>query len=208
MGFAMNRQGGEGGTSLPRSLALQAGGEANRAGSADGEALLHLAVCAQLLSEKSAGESAGEARLAFRHQLLQEYFAARRLLEMHRRGQDIAAILSVPWQLWQFRPRRLGKDEPLEEPPTCGWEEAAPMAASLAGSAAARLCRAVARANLPLAGRCLAEADAEREDLRDLAGELRGSLLARQRSRRAHLRARIAAGLALGELRHPELLPQ
>lgn len=82
------------------------------------------------------------------------------------------------------------------------------MAAGLAGKDTARLVAAVGRHNLPLAGRCLAQAGPEWADLEALVETTRAGLLARQRSPAAHVRARIAAGLALGELGHPDLPPR
>ncbi|MBM3855837.1 MAG: formylglycine-generating enzyme family protein, partial [Verrucomicrobia bacterium] len=82
------------------------------------------------------------------------------------------------------------------------------MAAALAGKDAPRFIEAVHRDNLPLAGRCLAEAGPDREDLRELADHTRDDLLNRQRNPAAHLRARIGAGLALGDVGHPHLKPQ
>ena len=93
------------------------------------------------------------------------------------------------------------------------------MAASLTGKDLSQFVYAVEQYNLPLAGRCLAEADpGQDEALRPLVEEMRAKLLARQRkgkrgifeTKRSNqiLRRRIAAGLALGELGHPDLQPQ
>jgi formylglycine-generating enzyme required for sulfatase activity len=134
---------------------------------------------------------------------LQEYFAACDLLRQFHAGR-----WRVPWRRWQFMPKRLGPGERLDPLPVTGWEETVVMAAGLAAKDTRRLIAAVRQANLPLAGRCLAEAGVEREDLQTLVESVRAGLLARQRHPAAHLRARIAAGLALGEVGYPDLLPR
>ena len=106
-------------------------------------------------------------------------------------------------------PQRLAQGQRMEPPPTTGWDEAVVMTASLVDEKdAPRLISTVRKDNLPLAGRCLAEAGTERAELKTLVDETRTALLVRQRSPAAHLRARIGAGLALGEVGHPELVPQ
>ncbi|MBM3131321.1 MAG: NACHT domain-containing protein, partial [Chloroflexi bacterium] len=149
-----------------------------------------------------------EPGFAFYHHLLQEYFAARELLRAFRAGKNLSKHWRVPWRTWQFLPQRFAPGERLESPPTTGWEETVIMAAGLAGKDAPRFVSTVRKDNLPLAGRCLAEAGTERTELKTLADETRAALLIRQRSPAAHLRARIDAGLALGEVGHPELGPQ
>ncbi len=145
---------------------------------------------------------------AFRHHLLQEYFAARELLRRFRAGQRLGKYWRVRWRRWLLGPWRLRPGQQMPPPPVTGWEETVTMAAALAGRDTARFVEAVRGGNLPLAGRCLAEAGPGREELAELAGEVREALLARQRNKRAHLRARIAAGLALGEVGHPDLRPR
>ena len=145
----------------------------------------------------------------FAHHLLLEYFAACELLRQFRARKNLAGRWRAPWRAYD--PRLIRSRRPdgiLLPPPVTGWEETAIMAAGLAGQDAPRFIAAVQKHNLPLAGRCLAEAGTEREDLRPLVNTTRAALLARQRGPYAHLRARIAAGLALGEIGHPELLPQ
>ncbi|MCP4542443.1 MAG: SUMF1/EgtB/PvdO family nonheme iron enzyme [Chloroflexi bacterium] len=207
--FAMQARGE--GTSLTREgaakIKLGDGGQVRLAL----DEVLDLALDATVL-EKSADEGQ-TAIYAFYHHLLQEYFAARELLYRFRAGQRLARHWRVPWQRWQFAlrqglPKKLRPGERVPPPPVTGWEETVIMTAGLAGKDAARFIAAVRRHNLPLAGRCLAEAGAVRPDLETLAGEIRRDLLARQRGERAHLRARIAAGLALGEAGHPDLRPQ
>lgn len=149
-----------------------------------------------------------EPGFAFYHHLLQEYFAARELLRQFRAGKKLHKHWRVPWRAWQFLPKRLTAGEAVERPPTTGWEETVIVTAGLAGKDAPRFIAAVQKDNLPLAGRCLAEAGTARAELKTLTDETRAALLVRQRSPAAHLRARIDAGLALGQVGHPELLSQ
>jgi formylglycine-generating enzyme required for sulfatase activity len=144
---------------------------------------------------------------AFYHHLLQEYFAAAHLLKLFRKGKNLSKYWSVNWRWWQFSPLPLRKGQALPTPPVTGWEETVTFAAALSGRDAGRMITAIAKSNLPLAGRCMAEVKG-RDDLNPLAEKLRADLLLRQRSPQAHLRARIDAGLALGEIVHPELRPQ
>ncbi len=160
------------------------------------------------------------ATYAFHHHLLQEYFAARELVRQFRAARGLGAWWlarrwRAPWRWWQFSQgllRRLAPSEPLAPPPVTDWDETVRMAAGLAGKDAPRFIEAVRRANLPLAGHCLAELR-ERPELQELVNTLRTELHARQQTitrqiNRPHLSARLGAGLALGELGHPELLPQ
>lgn len=141
----------------------------------------------------------------FLHQLFQEYFAARELLRRFRAGEDVSALWAVDWQAPDLRPG----EEAMDPPPATRWDETVLMAGGLAGADAARFVAALRATHPPLAGRALAEARPdEHADLRELADDLRAELLARQRDTRARLRARIAAGLALGELGHPDLRPR
>jgi formylglycine-generating enzyme required for sulfatase activity len=149
-----------------------------------------------------------EPGFSFYHHLLQEYFAARELLRQFRAGKNLAKYWRVPWRTWQLISRPLLPGEALAPPPTTGWEETVMLVAGLAGKDAPRFIAAVRKDNLPLAGRCLAEAGVESAELKSLAEETRAALLLRQRSSAAHLRARMDAGLALGSIGHPELIPQ
>jgi len=174
--------------------------------------ILRLAEQADLIQETKAAD--GTATYKFWHHLLQEYFAARELVNQFRAGKELSAYWRVRWRVWQYAPKKLAHGEPLDAPPLTGWEETVVMAAGLAGKDAARFIHAV-RAdslfkgdNLPLAGRALAEALLAHADLESLAQTLRAELLHRQRDKRAQLNARLQAGRALGELTHPELVAQ
>jgi formylglycine-generating enzyme required for sulfatase activity len=141
----------------------------------------------------------------FQHQLFQEYFAARELLRRFRAGEDLKGLWEVDWQA----PDRGPDDERIAPPPATRWDETVIMAGGLAREDAPRLIAAIRADHPPLAGRALAEARPdERDDLKTLADDLRAELLRRQRDAGARLRARIGAGLALGELGHPDLRPR
>jgi formylglycine-generating enzyme required for sulfatase activity len=169
------------------------------------EDILKLALDAHILENTTLqGRKGDQPGYAFYHHLLQEYFAARRLKDLFRSWRWFLLRLGVRWRKWQFWPQRLHFGRAIPPPPVTGWEETVIMAASLAGKDALAFIAAVRRRNLPLAGRCLAEIGQQREDLAQLAQETRARLLARQHSPAAHLRSRIAAGLALGELGHPD----
>lgn len=144
----------------------------------------------------------------FWHHLLLEYFAARRLLDEFRAGKNLSGYWRVGWRAWDFMPKRYASGERMESPPTTGWEETVMLTASLAEADAPLFIETVRRDNLPLAGRCLAEAGTHQNPLAPVAERTRAALLKRERNASAHLRARIGAGLALGELGHPEFVPQ
>jgi formylglycine-generating enzyme required for sulfatase activity len=204
LAFAMQARGE--GTGLSRALAAQIPlGDAQEL-DLSLDQLLGLATDATVLEVVEGDDQ--DRIYAFYHHLLQEYFAARELLRQFRAGGRLGKYWRVPWRRWQFVPRRLAPGQQLDPPPVTGWEETTVMAAGLAGEDVGRLVAAVRQLNLPLAGRCLAEIGPEREELQDLVKSLRAELLDRQRSPQAHLRARIAAGLALGDVGHPELRPR
>ncbi len=170
--------------------------------------ILNLALCAHVLEPTRVRRGKLEQDgYVFYHHLLQEYFAARRMLDLFRRGKGLARYVRVPWRRIEFLELPLRHGQALPPPPVTGWEETVIMAASLAGKDAPAFIAAVRRHNLPLAGRCLAAAGPGRPELDEQAGTARQRLLSRQRDEFAHPRARLDAGLALGELRHPELIP-
>lgn len=142
----------------------------------------------------------------FFHQLIQEYFAACRLLQRFKHKKHFGRFVRVRWQNWQYFPKWLVKDAEWGRPFSPAWAETVQMAASLAGQDTARFIQVVRRHNLPLAGRCLAECGSSRDDLQPLAEDLRQALARRQTHPMAHPLARLDAGLALGEVGHPELV--
>jgi formylglycine-generating enzyme required for sulfatase activity len=196
------------GTGLTRSLAESTPLSESGGASFSLNDVLDLAVDATVLEETDITEKGiSQTGFSFYHQLLQEYFAARRLLSLFRSGKNLSKYWSVAWRRWQFSPMPLRKGQSLPLPPVTGWEETLTFAVALAGRDAQKMIETIAAKNLPLAGRCLAEIKG-REDVQKLAERLRADLLKRQRDAGAHLRARIDAGLALGEVGHPDLLPQ
>lgn len=206
LAFSMQAQGE--GTGLTRALAEKTPLAERGGADLPLDDILKLAVDATILEETDVVEDdPGKTVYAFYHHLLQEYFAAAHLLKLFRKGKNLSKYWKVRWRWWQFSPLPLLKGQALPPPPVTGWEETVTFAAALSGRDAGRMITAIAKHNLPLAGRCLAEVKG-RDDLKPLAEKLRADLLARQRSDHAHLRARIDAGLALGEIDHPELRPQ
>jgi len=201
LAFAMQAQAE--GTGLTRSLAEKTPLTERGGANLTLDDILKLAVDATVL-ETDATENNVH---SFYHHLLQEYFAARRLLSLFRQGKNLSKYWSVAWRRWQFSPMPLQKGQALPNPPVTGWEETVAFAVALAGRDAEKMIAVIAKNNLPLAGRCMAEVKG-REDLNALSDRLRAELLERQRNENAHLRARIDAGLALGELGHPDLRPQ
>jgi formylglycine-generating enzyme required for sulfatase activity len=139
--------------------------------------------------------------LSFFHQLLQEFFAARRLAE-----QPDPALVRVAWRIADVTPTldetlaTLSDSDPLPLLPQTGWEETTLIAAAMSASPDAFV-RALIDANLPLAGRAAAAPDVRVSS--GLKRDLQNALIARTQDMDADLRARIAAGLALGELGDP-----
>ena len=139
----------------------------------------------------------------FSHQLLQEYFAARRLAQ----APDVGLVRS-PWRVGEVPESladtiaRLADSEPLPPLPATGWEETSLLAAEmLPARQTADYVRELVAANLPLAGRAVASAALDLpEALRD---EICQALVDRTQDEHADLRARIAAGLALGSAGDP-----
>ncbi|MFN0084329.1 MAG: SUMF1/EgtB/PvdO family nonheme iron enzyme, partial [Blastocatellia bacterium] len=142
--------------------------------------------------------------IVFFHQLLQEYFAARRLAKEPRPD-----LVEVEWSAEKVRPTlpealsKLADGDPLPPLPQTGWEEttltAAPMTKDRPG-----FLRDLMACNLPLAARCAASPEAGADEA--LKNEIRAALLERTRDPRADLRARIAAGEALGLLGDPRFV--
>ncbi|MFN7828811.1 MAG: formylglycine-generating enzyme family protein, partial [Acidobacteriota bacterium] len=135
------------------------------------------------------------------HQLLQEYFAGRRLAE-----EPKPELVRVEWRASEVRPTlaetiaSLAKGDPLPPPGQTGWEEttlaALPMAKDPEG-----YIRWLMEENLPLAARCAISAEVVvKEELKE---QIRAALIGRTQDMKADLRARIAAGEALGEIGDP-----
>jgi len=136
----------------------------------------------------------------FFHQLLQEYFAARRMAE-----DPHPELLRLEWRADRVSPSIQGviagldPADPLPPLPGTGWEETVVMAAAMATDADAFV-RHVAEVNLVLAGRCAAQTEVNGRLAATTLEHLRRTLVARSRDPGADLRERIAAGYALGDL--------
>jgi len=148
-------------------------------------------------------EDTGRDEILYYHQLVQEYFAARELA----RAPD-AELVRREWRAARITPSvreliaTLPAGEELPPLPQTGWEETAVLAAAMAEDAEGFI-RAVAGANLALAGRCAAQAEGRGRLSPRYLDELRRSLAARSRDAVADLRDRIACALAVGELGDP-----
>ena len=179
--------------------------------------LLYLAQSANLIEQLGDGS-----QLRFRHQLMQEYFAALELLRLVAEdGDSLKAIDDGERPLWQWpwseadmppvesrqKGSFTGYTDPLPPPPPTGWEETTILAAGLASDE--RLVRAVLAVNPVLAGRCLHEAAAT------VSEATRQAVIAALLRTVGHpepenyalpaLRVRIAAGEVLGYLGDPRL---
>jgi formylglycine-generating enzyme required for sulfatase activity/class 3 adenylate cyclase len=139
----------------------------------------------------------------YRHQLLQEYFAGRKLARAPEPERVRAA-----WRAEAIRPglrellETLPPAEELPALPQTGWEETTLLAVAMAVKPAAYV-RALRETNLALAGRAAGQPAVRSRLDEALLDELRWALVARSRNAEADLRARIAAGLALGPLGDP-----
>jgi formylglycine-generating enzyme required for sulfatase activity len=141
------------------------------------------------------------AELTYHHQLLQEYFAGRRLA-----GEPKPELVSVEWRASEVRPTlaetiaSLANGDPLPPPGQTGWEEttlaALPMSKDPEGYVAKLM-----EHNLPLAARCAISPEVKiSEELKD---QIRRELIGRTQDKKADLRARIAAGESLGLIGDP-----
>ncbi len=152
--------------------------------------------------------------ISFHHQLLQEFFAARELAQKFAQKENLADKWRVNSRAWQFWRERFEPREQLPPPPVTHWEQVVQLAASMMGQETTRFIETVKRDNLPLAARALAEADVTRGDVSPkrlygaLVERVRAELMARMRDGATYMPARIDAGLALGDLGHPEFVAQ
>jgi formylglycine-generating enzyme required for sulfatase activity len=139
----------------------------------------------------------------FYHQLLQEFFAAQRMLKME------AAQLVDLWHIPMFEReipkwvRAENNFEPLPPPPSSGWEETTVLAASLAEENGDKFVQGLYRVNPVLAARCILDGHVGiGQPTRKLVVE---ALLAVIENRECALRVRISAGDALGRIGDPRL---
>ncbi|MCC7020693.1 MAG: SUMF1/EgtB/PvdO family nonheme iron enzyme [Ardenticatenales bacterium] len=143
--------------------------------------------------------------ILFRHQLLQEYFAARMLAASPRPG-----LVAAPWRdggaaATDALLASLPAAERLPSLPRTGWEETTVMAARMTSDLPALL-RGVLAVNLPLAGQCAAEAGMVDRLPPPLLKELRAALVDRSQDPGADLRERVAAAQWLGLLGDPRFV--
>lgn len=139
--------------------------------------------------------------IAYFHQLLQEYFAARVLAQ-----QPEPERVKTPWHERDIQPsvaeqlQVLDKSQELPTLPTTGWEESTLLAVAITPNPA-QFIRDLIPVNLPLAARC-----ANLPELTippALKKQLQDTLLERINNPEADLRARISAAEALGDLGDP-----
>ncbi len=162
------------------------------------EAIVKAGVAISVLDEDPAADE-----VLYRHQLLQEYFAARVLAREPR-----PALVAAAWRTDEVGPglrevlAALPPSETLPALPQTGWEETTILAAAMVGEPEPFL-RALVAPNLVVAGR-VARLPGVRAKLgAGFLDELRWALVARSRDPSADLRARIDAGLVLGWLGDP-----
>lgn len=148
-------------------------------------------------------EDAANDQVLFFHQLLQEYFAGRKLGASPDPGR-----VRAPWKTADIEPplravlTSLPGAETVPGLPTTGWEETSLLAAVMTGQPD-EFTRGLMGSNLALAGRCAAEPEVRGRLSRDLLDDLRTALAGRSVDPDADLRARIQAGFALGQLGDP-----
>ena len=141
--------------------------------------------------------------LSFYHQLMQEYFAARKM----SRSMD-TELVHAEWKAVNFHPsleeilETLNPADTLPALPRTGWEEPMQLAVAMSAEPEKDL-RALMATNLALAGQAAKQTELRPRLPEDLLGDLRWALVARSRNPEADLRDRIACGLALGELDDP-----
>ena len=142
--------------------------------------------------------------VAFYHQLLQEYFAARLLA-----ASPDPTLAHVEFEVGKVTPSleetlaSLADSEPLPLIDQTGWEETILIAAPMAEDSN-RFIRDLIPHNLPLAARCAASPELSIDA--KLKYEIQSLLKARIQDMRVDLRARIAAGEALGTIGDPQFI--
>ncbi|MGH9433377.1 MAG: SUMF1/EgtB/PvdO family nonheme iron enzyme, partial [Terriglobia bacterium] len=160
------------------------------------ETILKAGVALNVLDEDPRKEE-----ILFFHQLLQEFFAARRLAENPR-----PQLVRVEWQAPKVSPTlkktlaTLADSDPLPLLRQTGWEETTLLASVMAREPEAFI-QALMEVNLPLAARCAAMPELPAAP--GLKRQIQQALVERTQDMRADVRARIAAGLALGNLGDP-----
>ncbi len=139
--------------------------------------------------------------LAFFHQLLQEYFAARRLAK-----EPNSDLVHVEYIADKVSPTLnetidgLADGDPLPPLSQTGWEETTLTAAPMAKDPESFI-RDMIPHNLPLAARCSTSPEVNISD--DLKTEIQNLLITQTQDMKVDLRARIAVGEALGTIGDP-----
>lgn len=143
----------------------------------------------------------GADEVKYYHQLLQEYFAGRRLAE-----EPKPELVRVEWRASEVRPTlaetiaSLAKGDPLPPPGQTGWEETTLAALPMSKDPEGYVAKLIEQ-NLPLAARCAVLPEVKISD--ELKDRIRHELIGRTQDMTADLRARIAAGESLGLIRDP-----
>jgi hypothetical protein len=146
-------------------------------------------------------EDLGRDEILFIHQLVQEYFAARKLAR-----EPNPELVAQEWRQDRVTPNvaetisRLAGSDPLPPLPTTGWEETMVLASVMAKHSDQFVTDLMA-VHVPLAGRCAAQVEGTVSEA--VKQTIRRALVERTQDPRADLRARIEAGLALGTLGDP-----
>lgn len=139
----------------------------------------------------------------FQHQLVQEYFAGRRLARASR-----PELVAAPWRIADVRPElrdvleRVPISETLPSLPQTGWEETTILSVTMAREPEPVL-RELVSHNVVVAGRAARITAVQNRLSARFLDDLRWKLVGRSRDPDADLRARIEAGLALGWLGDP-----
>ena len=143
-------------------------------------------------------EDLGREELLYVHQLLQEYFAARRFAEIPE-----PQWVRVEWRAAQVSPSlegtlaKIADSDPLPMLPGTGWEETTVLGAAMMDNADAFV-SGLMDVNLPPAGRCAAQPDVAIGE--KLHGELQQALINRNEDPRADLRTPDRRGFDPGEV--------
>ena len=162
------------------------------------EAIVKAGVAISVLDEDPAADE-----VLYRHQLLQEYFAARVLAREPR-----SELVEAPWRVADFRPalrevlESLPPAETLPALPQTGWEETTILAAAMMEQPEPFLREIMAR-NLVVAGRAARLPTVRPRLSGAFLYDVQWTLVARSRDPEADLRHRIACAYAVGDLGDP-----